>query len=258
MRQAVPPGRISRRDDPHQLRLHGAILGSMPFDGRYFVMTTIRIQHYSDILCVWAYVSQARLNELEAAFPDEIAIDHHWFEVFGDVSAKLYANWRDKGGPAAYGAHVRQIVERYGHVEVHPEIWQRQVPTSSMPAHLLLCAVRLLGVAEGRCRAAQVAAAVRTAFFRDLVDVSYWPTLLGIAAHCDVPLRRVEALVESGAAHAALAADHELARDNQVRASPTLLFNEGRQRLTGNVGYRVVEANVRELLQSPVGGQSWC
>jgi predicted DsbA family dithiol-disulfide isomerase len=73
-----------------------------------------------------------------------------------------------------------------------------------------------------------------------------------------VPLRRVEALVESGAAHAALAADLELARDNQVRASPTLLFNEGRQRLTGNVGYRVIEANVRELLQSPAGGQSWC
>ncbi len=221
-------------------------------------MSTIRIQHYSDILCVWAYVSQARLRELETEFADEVAVDHHWFQVFGDVSTKMYTNWRDKGGPAGYGAHVCQIVERFGHVPVHPEIWQRQVPTSSMPAHLLLCAVRLLDAAEGRNRCATVATAIRAAFFRDLVDVSYWPALLKIAEQCAIPVRRIEAFVECGAAYAALASDLELARDNNVRASPTLIFNEGRQRLTGNVGYRVIEANVRELLQAQGGGQSWC
>lgn len=221
-------------------------------------MSAIRIQHHSDILCVWAYVSQVRLLELEAEFGDQIAVDHHWFQVFGDVSAKMYANWRDKGGPAAYGAHVREIVARFGHVPVHPEIWQRHVPTSSLPAHLMLCAVRLLDAAEGQGRVARVAAALRAAFFRDLVDVSYWPALLGIAEQCAIPARRLEALVECGAAHAALCADLELARDNNVRASPTLIFNEGRQRLTGNVGYRVIEANVRELLQTQGGGQSWC
>ena len=221
-------------------------------------MSAIRIQHHSDILCVWAYVSQVRLLELEAEFGDQIAVDHHWFQVFGDVSAKMYANWRDKGGPAAYGAHVCEIVARFGHVPVHPEIWQRHVPTSSLPAHLMLCAVRLLDAAEGQGRVARVAAAIRAAFFRDLVDVSYWPALLGIAEQCAIPVRRLEALVECGAAHAALCADLELARDNNVRASPTLIFNEGRQRLTGNVGYRVIEANVRELLQTQGGGQSWC
>jgi hypothetical protein len=34
--------------------------------------------------------------------------------------------------------------------------------------------------------------------------------------------------------------------------------NEGRQRLNGNVGYRVLEANIRELLNHPAGEQSWC
>jgi hypothetical protein len=28
--------------------------------------------------------------------------------------------------------------------------------------------------------------------------------------------------------------------------------------LTGNVGYRILEANIRELLDSPPGQQSWC
>jgi hypothetical protein len=37
-----------------------------------------------------------------------------------------------------------------------------------------------------------------------------------------------------------------------------LLFNEGRQRLTGNVGYRIIEANIRELLEGAPGQLSWC
>jgi hypothetical protein len=43
-----------------------------------------------------------------------------------------------------------------------------------------------------------------------------------------------------------------------VTVSPTLIFNEGRQRLNGNVGYRVIEANIRELLHNPSGELSWC
>ncbi len=46
--------------------------------------------------------------------------------------------------------------------------------------------------------------------------------------------------------------------DGHVRASPTLTFNEDRQRLTGNVGYRIIEANVRELLERPETQQTWC
>lgn len=221
-------------------------------------MTPIRIQHFSDILCVWAYVSQARLAELEQEFGTAIAIDHHWFHVFGDAHGKLEAGWRDKGGRAGYGAHVREIVERFGHVPVHPEIWQRATPTSSLPAHLLLCAARLCDEAEGRCRAPVLAAAFRTAFFRDLVDLSHWPTLCDVAAAAGCAPRDLDPFLHSGAAAAALARDLDLARDLTVRASPTLIFNDGRQRLTGNVGYRVLVANVRELLQAPAGGQSWC
>lgn len=221
-------------------------------------MSSILIQHHADVLCVWAYVSQIRLTELEREFGDAVAIEHHWFQVFGDVHAKLYANWRDKGGAAAYSSHVQDIVHRFGHVAVHPEIWQRDAPASSLPAHAVLCAVRLLDAAEQRCRVPSVAAAIRLAFFRDLIDVSQRVRLLDIVESCGIPAPRIETLLDNGAASAALCGDLELARDQQVRASPTLIFNEGRQRLTGNVGYRVIEANVRELLQGPAGGQSWC
>lgn len=221
-------------------------------------MASILIQHHSDILCVWAYVSQARLEELEREFDDEIAIEHHWLQVFGSVGDKLYTNWRDKGGTAGYSTHVKDIVARFGHVPVHPEIWQAETPSSSLPAHAVLCAVRLLDADEDRCRVTQLACAIRRAFFCDLVDVSCRRNLLGIVEACGIPVPRIETLLDNGAAWAALSADLDLAREQNIRASPTLIFNEGRQRLTGNVGYRVIEANVRELLQAPAGGQSWC
>ncbi|TPV95892.1 MAG: disulfide bond formation protein DsbA, partial [Myxococcales bacterium FL481] len=34
--------------------------------------------------------------------------------------------------------------------------------------------------------------------------------------------------------------------------------NEGRQRLNGNVGFRIIEANVRELLRHTETEHSWC
>jgi predicted DsbA family dithiol-disulfide isomerase len=55
-----------------------------------------------------------------------------------------------------------------------------------------------------------------------------------------------------------LSKDFDLIKEHQVSVSPTLIFNEGRQRLNGNVGYRVIEANIRELLNNPPNEQSWC
>jgi hypothetical protein len=38
--------------------------------------------------------------------------------------------------------------------------------------------------------------------------------------------------------------------------SPTLAFNEGRPLLYSNVGYRIVESDVRELLRNPLHGEA--
>ncbi|QFS50191.1 hypothetical protein [Nostoc sphaeroides] len=59
-------------------------------------------------------------------------------------------------------------------------------------------------------------------------------------------------------AYAKLSQNFELVKEHTVTVSPTLIFNEGRQRLNCNVGYRVIEANIRELLHNPPGEQSWC
>jgi predicted DsbA family dithiol-disulfide isomerase len=225
-------------------------------------MDKIKIQHFSDVLCVWAYVSQIRVDELKQEFGDQIEMEYHFVQVFGHANQKIQTQWAERGGAAAYGKHVKEVVGRFGHVPLHEDIWVRNTPRSSLPGHLFLSALKLIEPgevdAEGNTAFERAAWALREAFFRDLVDISQRRELLQIAEKLELPVSEIETILDNGAAHALLSEDIAMARDLSVRASPTMLFNEGRQVLTGNVGYRVIEANVRELLRVPADQSSWC
>lgn len=227
-------------------------------------MDPIRLSCFSDVLCIWAYLSQVRLDELKSNFVDSVRLDTHFISVFGNARAKLEARWADKGGLRAYSDHVRQVAGQYPHVVVHPDVWAAHTPTSSLSCHLFLCGLRVaarngqIGPSDGESLADRVTWAMRRAFFADLADVSDRDVQFGIAADCGVPAGPLEVAIRNGSAYAELSRDLELARERNVTVSPTLIFNEGRQRLNGNVGYRVIEANVRELLRKPEGEHSWC
>jgi protein-disulfide isomerase len=63
----------------------------------------------------------------------------------------------------------------------------------------------------------------------------------------------------SGAAFARLAEDYQDADKMRIEGSPSFVLNDGRQKLYGDVGFRIIEANIQELLQLPAGDQaSWC
>ena len=57
---------------------------------------------------------------------------------------------------------------------------------------------------------------------------------------------------------ASLSADLQNARELGIRGSPTWVLNEGRQILYGNVGYRILNANIEEMLKRPRSEASWC
>jgi predicted DsbA family dithiol-disulfide isomerase len=224
----------------------------------------IRISYFSDVLCVWAYIAQIRLDELKSAFGDKIVIEPHFTSVFGDAHPKLEKNWRDRGGWQGYSNHVQGVVAQFGHVNVHPDIWMQSIPYSSTSCHLFLNAIKLLetkGLAQSKtaCSLFDTATwAFREAFFTRLADISNRKVQLEIAKDLGLPVNKIKAQIDSGEAYAVLSRDFELAKEHTVTVSPTLIFNESRQRLNGNVGYRVIEANIRELLHNPTGEQSWC
>jgi predicted DsbA family dithiol-disulfide isomerase len=225
-------------------------------------MNSIRISYFSDVLCVWAYIAQIRLDELLTTFPDDVTLEHHFTPIFGNAREKLDARWKDRGGLAGYAKHVCTVAKPYTHVRVNPDTWAVCTPTSSLSCHLFLCALRAAIRTEPAALPdhafARTAWALRLAFFERAEDVSRRAVQCATAESLGIPLQPIERALETGSAHAELARDLDLVREHTVTVSPTLVFNEGRQRLNGNVGYRVIEANIRELLRQPADEQSWC
>ncbi len=218
-------------------------------------MQHILLTYYSDALCVWAYIAQARVDELALNFPEQVKIEHRFCSIFGDTASKIKTGWQARGGYAGFGEHVLQSVKAYPHVSVHPEIWKTCRPASSTPAHLMLKAVQQ--VDNERCET--VLNAIRTAFFQDCRDIAQWSVLKDIVAQAGITVNHVQSIVDSGTAHAALEADIRDQHALMVQGSPSFILNEGRQKLYGNVGYSLIEANIRELLRSPdSGAASWC
>jgi predicted DsbA family dithiol-disulfide isomerase len=223
---------------------------------------TIAISHFSDALCVWAYIAQIRIAELQANFPGQVELNYHFLQVFGDVAGKMANQWADRGGIEGYAAHVQEAAAQFEHITLGAGVWLDNTPTSSLPAHLVLCGLRALAGADPAGVPPDAAErgllAIRHAFFVEVADVSSLPVLLDVVRDAGLDAAGVQMTLETGLAHAGLSADLTAAAQAFVRSSPTLTFNEGRQVLAGNVSYRVLEANIRELLQRPGDIQSWC
>lgn len=215
----------------------------------------LTLTYYSDILCIWAYISQARIDEVSRRFVDEVDIDYRFCSVFGDTAHKIGSAWSDRGAYAGFGKHLHEVAAEFAHIELHPEVWQFTRPLSSTPAHLVMKAVQRIDKAQ--CRA--VMKELRSAFFQRCLDIGNWSVLKNALQTVQVSVKDVQEIIDSGKAYADLEADRRDQQSLLVQGSPTFLLNDGRQKLFGNVGYGVIEANIKELLRSPSSGSaSWC
>jgi len=229
----------------------------------------LRISHFSDVLCVWAYISQIRIDELKRRFGRQIRLSYHFIPVFGSTQHRIGEGWKSRGGYAAFNEHVHRACRDFPHVAVHERLWIDNPPRTSGVCHHFLKAVQVLeqeAVISGEPQAQfngntlleEAAWRLRQAFFRDNRDLSRLDSLMATARELDLPVDRIEERLSSGQAMAALCHDVELKDAFRVEGSPTYILNEGRQKLYGNLGYRILEANVHEILQRPEGQASWC
>jgi predicted DsbA family dithiol-disulfide isomerase len=130
-----------------------------------------------------------------------------------------------------------------------------------MSPHLFLKAVRL-AEAAGACgpgASEEATLATRRTFFADGRDIASADVQRDIATAQGLDAGAVEAFLRDGRAHAALARDYQEAAVMGIQGSPSFVLNDGRQKLYGNVGYRIIEANIQELLREPGPAHaSWC
>jgi predicted DsbA family dithiol-disulfide isomerase len=124
-----------------------------------------------------------------------------------------------------------------------------------MQPHLLL---RAVGLVAGERALEQMALRIRRAFFCEGQDIGHMPLLLELAEAENLDADELRHHLDDGSALAALSSDLRSANQLGVRGSPTWILNNGRQVLYGNVGYRILAANIEELLRHPGEEASWC
>jgi predicted DsbA family dithiol-disulfide isomerase len=227
-------------------------------------MSAVKVTYFSDVLCIWAYVAQARVEAIKQTFGDQVQLNYRFCSVFGDARNKIALSWQGKGGFDGYNTHIKSIAERFPHVKVHPPIWTQAQPASSTSPHLFLAAIHEWESATGKDAADKpvfesVMWAFRRGFFEQGLDIADWRIQGELAGPFGVDIDAIESAIHNGAAFARLAADYQDAEKMHIEGSPTFVLNEGRQKLFGNVGFRIIEANIREVLREPNMDQaSWC
>ena len=232
---------------------------------------TVSIAYFSDILCVWAYIAQVRLDQIRREFGQQVEIRCHYISIFGDVHSKISNNWQQRDGFDGYRQHLDQVTRQYNFVTLHPDTWTRTRPHSSMSCHLFLKAIEHLqdenhiscaplAECDNRSLLEEAAWQMRLAFFRDGRDIAHINEQRRIADQLSLPTGDIQRLLDSGEACALLSRDYDLKDQLMITGSPTFVLNEGRQKLYGNFGYRIIEANIHELLETPntVNQASWC
>ena len=215
----------------------------------------IDIDYYSDVLCVWAWIAQPRLEELEKQWGNRITVRHHFVDIFGDCEKKIPSLWGVGDGYEKFAAHVKHSAAPFEEAVINEEIWMASRPRSSAQAHLVLRAVDLVAGTRSMC---DLALSIRRAFFVDARNISDLDILLDLASGLKIDTGKIRDCLRDGSAIAALSSDLRKAADQGVRGSPTWVLNEGRQVIYGNVGYRVLNANVEELINRPAEEASWC
>jgi predicted DsbA family dithiol-disulfide isomerase len=222
---------------------------------------TVPIVYFSDLLCIWAYVAQLRVNAVKQAFGDQVRFEPKFCSVFGASARKITTAWRDKGGYEGFNAHLRQIATQFPEIPVNPDLWLTVRPASSTGPQLFVKALQQLEGA-GECAegaADQAAWALRQAFFQHGRDIGLRQVQAAVGEEIGVDVARVWRMIDDGSAFAALACDFQDAEAAGIQGSPSFVMNDGRQKLYGNVGFRVLEANIHELLRSRTADQaSWC
>ena len=213
------------------------------------------IEYYTDILCVWAWIAQRRVDELEAEYGNKVHFRHRYIDLFGDTQTRMQEHWGDRGSYNGFGEHVCQAATPYISAPVNKDVWRTCRPTTSGNAHLVIKAVEL---SCGESAAITLALAIRKAFFTDAVDISNLNVLMEMVQAQQTDPQPVWEAINCGAAIAAVMHDYQLAKNQGIKGSPSYVIDGGRQVLYGNVGFRVLHANINELLKNPRDEASWC
>lgn len=213
------------------------------------------IDYYTDILCVWAWIAQRRIDELNAQLGGKVEIRHHYIDVFGDVAKKIDVQWKERGSYAGFAEYVKEATSTFENAPINSKIWTQVRPATSANAHIALKAVEL---SYDKQQSIEAALMLRNSFFKDALNIDNLDVIYHLIKDFGLDRDVIKNSIHDGTATAALMRDYQKAKQDNIKGSPSYIINGGRQILYGNVGYRVIHTNIEELLKQPQDEASWC
>lgn len=185
----------------------------------------------------------------------QVELRRHYINLFGDTASRMAKQWSERGGYEGFGRHVQDSAAPYDNAPVNSEIWKAVRPKTSLNAHLVLKATEIAYTPE---RSADLMLLIQKSFFVDNFDVGLMDNVLLLAEQSGLDKVALRTLIDEGEAGASLMADYQKAAELNIKGSPSWVMNNGRQELFGNVGYRILRANIKEVLSKPGHEASWC
>ncbi|MFY9655398.1 MAG: hypothetical protein WAK01_02260 [Methylocystis sp.] len=174
----------------------------------------VDIDYFSDVLCIWAYISQARVDAFTKKFSDSFLIKHHFCSVFGATARKSLLAWNDEGAYEGFNSRLRDVAERFPHIELHQDVWLKTRPATSTNAHLFMKAVQQweqdLHPPSAGSRPGvfdRVIWGLCCAFFRDCRDIARWDVQCEIASSFGVDITAIADRMRDGTPFALLTSE---------------------------------------------------
>ncbi len=225
------------------------------------IKKTLCFTYWTDPLCIWAYVAQAKLDTLLAESRVSLKVCHRVVPVFNSIPYRFTSGSWAQGGPAGRAQKTREVAARFDAHDVSGEVWVRDAPaTSWAPAMAIKAAFSCerAGVVNGGS-AELYQWRLRQSFFVENRNIARRRVQMEVAEACGFPTRELEIRLEDGRALAELLDDTRDKDAIGVRGSPTYVFDGAREMLYGNVPLSLIQATV-ELLASggDVPGRSVC
>ena len=87
------------------------------------------IEYYTDVLCVWAWIAQRRVEEVLAENGGNVLFQHRYLDLFGDTRTRIGQQWESKGQYQGFCDHVCKAAAPFSSAPVNPECWSRESGT---------------------------------------------------------------------------------------------------------------------------------
>ncbi|MCD0450881.1 DsbA family oxidoreductase [Actinocorallia sp. API 0066] len=204
----------------------------------------MKVEIYSDVVCPWCYLGQARFLKAVEAFPGDVEIVWRPFQLdpaaptdeSGLADAVLAAKFGGADKVRAAHARLRALTADEG-LPYEPEAAHH---VNTFQAHRVLWLAGELGLQDA------LAARLFRAHHAEGADLNSAATLTALAAEAGLPADRVRALLDSDEGAAEVSAQLAEARAIGVSGVPFFLF-EGKWAVSGGQPTEVFTAALQEV-----------